>query len=102
MAESAAFEAACTSLEQSSALDRLAARGTIRLALKQAGLEPKTVTAQQLGVVVSRLLPAELSARGVTDPEALCATLARSLEGLASGPAGETPEAVFQRLGGGS
>lgn len=102
MAESAAFETACTCLEQSSSLDRLAARGTIRLAAKQAGFEPKTVTPQQLGVVVKRLLPAELASRGVADPDGLCATIARALESLASGPAAETPEAVFQRLGGGS
>lgn len=102
MAESAAFEAACTSLEGATSLDRLAARGTIRLAVKQAGFEAKTVTAEQLGVVVTRLLSAELSARGIADPDALCATLARMLAGLSSGPAAETPEAVFQRLGGGS
>jgi hypothetical protein len=102
VAESAAFEAACNSLEQSSSLDRLAARGTIRLALKQAGLDAKSVTAQQLVVVVKRLLPAELTSRGVADPDSLCTAIARALEGVAGGAAAETPEAVFQRLGGGS
>jgi hypothetical protein len=52
MADSAAFEAACTRLEESGALDRLAARGTIRLVLKAAGLEPKGVTARELVVAV--------------------------------------------------
>ena len=100
MAESVAFETACTCLEQATSLDRLAARGTIRLAAKQAGFEPKTVSPQQLGVVVKKLLPAELASRGIADPDALCATIARALEGLASGPSAESPEAVFQRLGG--
>ena len=102
MAESAAFEAVCASLEQSSPLDRLAARGTIRLALKQAGLDPKAVTGTQLAVVVKRVLPGELSARGIPDPDALCAVIARALDGLASGALGETPETIFHRLGGGS
>jgi len=101
MAESAAFEAACAALEQSGALDRLAARGTIRLALKQAGLEPRTATARELRVVAGRLLPAELAARGVAEPDAVCAAIAKALEGVESTPASETPDAVFARLGGG-
>lgn len=97
---SPAFEAACSCLEQSSALDRLAARGTIRLALKQAGLDAKTVTARELGVVAQRLLPAELAARGIDEPEALCGRIVRSLEAIGDGGAAQTPEAIFARLAG--
>ena len=100
MADSAAFEAACACLEQSGALDRLVARGTIRLALKAAGLEPKSVTARELAVAVERLLPPELSARGIAEPGAVCASIARALEGVQDGASSETPEAVFARLGG--
>lgn len=100
MAESTAFEAACTSLEENGALDRLAARGTIRLALKEAGLEPKTVTAKELRVVATRLLPRELKSRGVPEPEALAALIARALEGIDEGSRSDTPDAVFARLGG--
>ena len=39
MADSAAFTFVCTTLEESTALDKLEARGTIRLALKEAGLD---------------------------------------------------------------
>jgi len=99
MAESAAFEAACTSIEQSGALDRLAARGTIRLALKQAGLEPRTVTPAQLRVVVEKVLPGELSSRGIDAAADVCARIAKSLEGLGAGTA-DTPETIFARLGG--
>jgi len=99
MAESAAFEAACSSLEQSGALDRLAARGTIRIALKQAGLEPKAVTTSQLRVVLEKLLPGELASRGVTSPAALCARIAAALEGVDPGGRADSPEAVFARLG---
>lgn len=101
MAESAAFEAACSCLEKSGALDRLAARGTIRLALKAGGLDAKTVTPRQLDVVLTRLLPAELTSRGIAAPEDLCARISKALEGLDGGSqAADSPEAIFARLGG--
>jgi hypothetical protein len=99
MAESAAFEAACTCLEESGALDRLAARGTIRIALKQAGLEPKAVTASQLRVVLDKLLPTELTSRGVATPAELCARIRKALEGVEPAKSTESPEAIFARLG---
>ena len=98
MAESAAFEAACTSIEQSGALDRLAARGTIRLALKEAGLEPRTVTPSQLRVVVEKVLPAALTSRGVSASAELCSRIAKSLDGLEAGTRADTPDAIFARL----
>ena len=99
MADSAAFEAACTSLEQASSLDRISARGTIRLALKQAGLEPKTVTARELEVVVTKVLPPELAARDVSAPDVVCAQITKVLRGLDGAVNGaDTPEAVFARL----
>jgi hypothetical protein len=100
MAESAAFEAACTRLEEGGALDRLAARGTIRLVLKKAGLEAKTVTSHALTVAVERLLPAELSARGVAEPAPVCASIAEVLRAVENRAGDDTPEAVFARLGG--
>jgi len=100
MAESAAFEAACACLEQSGALDRLAARGTVRIALKQAGLEPKAVTPSQLGVVLEKLLPAELASRGVASPEELCVRIRKALEGVDGGARADSPEAIFARLAG--
>lgn len=99
MAESAAFEAACACLETSSSLTKLEARGTIRIALKEAGFEAKTATPQVLGAVVRRVLPAELRSLRVSDPEAICTKIAVTLEGMVSEPASETAEAVFKRLG---
>jgi hypothetical protein len=101
MAESQAFDFVCDQLEQGTLLDRLAARGTVRLALKQAGLEAGTVTPDQMVVVVERVLPAELSSRGI-DADAVCSAIRSGLRGMASGPAMETPDAVFKRLGGGA
>ena len=100
MAGSTAFEAASACLEQSSSLTNLEARGTIRLALKEAGFEAKTATARVLTAVVQRVLPAELRSRRIADPDAICARIALALAGLASEPDAETAEAVFERLGG--
>jgi hypothetical protein len=100
MADSAAFEAACACLENSSSLTKIEARGTIRLALKEAGFEAKTATPEVLSAVVRRLLPAELRSRGIADPVAVCTKIALRLEGMVSEPAAETAEAVFKRLGG--
>lgn len=101
MAESSAFSRMCEELETQTSLDRLASRGTVRLALKKAGLEPRAVTSQQMSVVLSKVLPAELASRGVADAEAACRAIASRLETLASSAgAAETPDAVFARLGG--
>lgn len=100
MAESAVFDFVCDKIEQGTALDRLAVRGTVRIALKQAGLEARTVTVQQMGVVLERLLPAELASRGVEGGDALCAKTRAGLASVASSAAVDTPDAVFQRLGG--
>jgi hypothetical protein len=100
MAESAAFEAVCASLEQNSSLDRLEARGTMRLALKQAGLDPKAVTGRQLAAVLEKLLPAELASRGIASPEALCTRIGAALASVDASARTDTPEAIFARLAG--
>ncbi|MCG8589557.1 MAG: hypothetical protein MJE66_09725 [Proteobacteria bacterium] len=101
MADSPAFDFLCNALEQGSALDRLEARGTVRLALKQSGLDPRHVRRDELAVVVEKLLPAELTSRGIDDPEGVCRQLGSALAGFADdGPSGEAPEDVFARLGG--
>ena len=97
---SAAFELACEVLELESSLNRLEARGTIRLALKRAGLEVRTVDRYQMQVVVERILADELTARGV-DPRPVSAALLRRLLRLPDDGASATaPDAVFRKLGG--
>lgn len=103
MADSRAFEWLCGELERSTPLDRLQARGTLRLALKQAGLRSRTVTAVEMEAVVRRALPSELRVRGIQDEGALCRRLALGLaqaELGAQGAEGDSPEAVFRRLAG--
>ncbi len=98
-----AFEWVAARLERETELGRLEARGTVRLALKQAGLEARSVSAWQMQVVLRRVLPEELRRRGVADAGRLCEQLAAGLP--AGEPDGEeerpaTPESIFRRLGG--
>ena len=98
MADSQAFDFVCSELERRTSLNRLEVRGTVRIALKNAGFDG-TVTAAQMKVVLERVLPGELQARGIADPKSHCAAVAAGLS--AARPAdsgGETPEAIFARL----
>ncbi len=98
MADSTAFTALCEALENETTLARLEARGTIRLALRQAGLDAGSVTAAQLAVVVEKILPDELAARGVEAE--VCPRLASALANLTeTADPNDSPEAVFSRLG---
>lgn len=100
MADARAFEFVCDALERETSLDRLAARGTVRLALKQAGLEPRTVTRSQLLVVLEKILPGELTSRGVADAAALCDRLRKGLATVPDEAGAEAADAIFARLGG--
>ena len=101
MADAPAFDWVCSELEQRTPLDRLEARGTVRLALKEAGLDGRSVTAEQMKVVLEKLMPGELEARGVEDAGSLCLTLASGVASLEGGDAAaESPEDVFRRLAG--
>ncbi len=82
-------------------VNRLAARGTLRLALKQGGLAPSSVIGSELAVVVRPILPDELSLRGVADAGPVCDRMTAGLESLEDSPTADTPEVVFSRLGGG-
>jgi hypothetical protein len=99
MADSAAFAAVSTQIEQRTDLDRLESRGTVRLALQKAGLDAASVTPRQMGVVLERVLPGELAGRGVADADGLCRNLASIVSALPEEAAGDTPDMVFQRLG---
>ncbi len=100
MASSTAFEWLCQELEERTSLERLEARGTVRIALKEAGLEAGSVTGGQLAVVLARVLPGELTGRGIEDAESVCQKLAGGLREIPGDPSDhETPEAVFARLG---
>lgn len=101
--DAAAFEWTCAELERSTSLDRLEARGTVRIALKQSGLDVRAVTPEQMKVVIEKVLPDELRARGIDDSDALCSRIARSIQGqgLADDKLELSPDKIFGRLGGG-
>jgi hypothetical protein len=97
----ALFDLAADSLEQHSPFDRLEARGTLRIALKAAGLEPKNLTSTQLQVVFEKVMPEELDSRGVSDMQDVCAAVLADLgsAGGAAADAGATsPDDIFRRL----
>jgi hypothetical protein len=101
MAGSQAFEWLCEAIEAGTSLERLEARGTVRIALKEAGLEARSATPAELAVVVAKILPRELRNRGVGDEDAVCGRLAAGLRNLDVGAqAQDTPDAIFRRLGG--
>jgi len=100
MADAAAFDFVCEQLEARTSLDRLAARGTVRIALKQAGLDSRSVTPEQMAVATEKVLGGELITRGIPNAAALCGELAAKTRKLAESSSGETPDAVFRRLGG--
>jgi hypothetical protein len=97
------FDLAAERLEGSTEMDRLAARGTLRIALKQAGLDAHKLTLPQLRAVFEKLMPKELDARGVSDAAATCRAamdeFARSADSIEiASPT--SPDDVFKRLGG--
>ena len=98
------FDQMAGELERRSALGALEARGTLRLALKRAGLDAGTVSGAQMGVVLERVLPDELRVRGVAAADGVCRALAAALRSThpADGAPPESPESIFRRLAGGS
>ena len=102
MADNAVFAFLADSLERETALDRLEARGTVRLGLKQAGLDARTVTRDQMKVVLRSVLPAELASRGIANETEICARLGAAIDaaGFDEVRDDSSPDAVFARLGG--
>ncbi len=97
----ALFDLAADSLEQHSPFDRLEARGTLRIALKTAGLEPKNLTGTQLQVVFEQVMPGELDSHGVSDVTVVCAAVIADLESVRGGAEdaiATSPDDVFARL----
>ncbi len=97
------FDFAAERLEHHTSFNQLEARGTLRIALKVAGLDAGCVTAGQLCVIFEKVMPTELEKRGVSDARGVCAAV---LADLANAPtrADEAPstdlDEVFGRLGG--
>ncbi|MCH7866160.1 MAG: hypothetical protein IH881_00570 [Myxococcales bacterium] len=99
MAESEIFDYVCEQLDERTTLDRLESRGTVRITLKEAGLDAGTVNVEQMAVVVLRLLPTHLDSRGISDGEGHCQAIEKGLGTLEADVAADTPDGVFERFG---
>lgn len=94
------FERVCDELETRTGLSLLEARGTLRIALKQAGLDPNQVNRNQMMVVLAKVMPHELLTRGIEDGHAVCRALedaVKSAGGGAETDAGERIDGLFRR-----
>jgi hypothetical protein len=96
------FDFVADELERRTDLATLEARGTVRLALKEAGLDARSVTVEQMVVMLRKVMPTEMRSRGVDQPEAVCGAVVKALQAAhpSTGSAGdsESPEAIFRRL----
>jgi hypothetical protein len=100
MADSAAFAFVTQELERLTRMTRDEARGTVRIALRGSGLAASAVRVHELQVVLEKVLPRELASRRIEGSEDLCAEIRSRLGTVRDEAPAETPEAVFQRLGG--
>ena len=97
MADSQVFVWVSSEVAGATTLSDIEARGTVRLALKEAGLEARDVDAKQMRVVLEQVLPQMLDSRGIADAAAICRGMVPRLPREA-GPSGDSPERVFERL----
>ena len=79
MASVGVFDYVCGEIERNTPLDGPITRGTVRLALKEAGLNPDSVDAAGMEVVVEKILPTELAAHRIEGTEELCERLVHTL-----------------------
>jgi hypothetical protein len=94
------FERVCETLEERTDMNRLEARGTVRIALKEAGLDPRHVTSHQMSVVLAQVLPPELLSRGIDDAHAVCQaleTVVKSQGDDVTADAGDRIDGLFRR-----
>jgi hypothetical protein len=97
------FDHAAEQLERHTDLDRLEARGTLRLAVKQAGLDSESLSFRELKAVFENIMPAELEARGIDNTATTCTTIFEEITRTADASTTEETTSVddiFKRLGG--
>ena len=95
------FDVTAQKLEQHTGFSQLEARGTLRIAVKSAGLDPRSLALDELRVVFEKLMPGELEQRGVSDTAGACAAVMRDLESApiaATDSSSSNPDDVFRRL----
>ncbi len=95
------FDLAAEELERQTDWSPLAARGTLRIALKAGGLKPETLRPHQLRVVLKKVMPRELELRGIADPLSVCAAMIKAIKNVDTRKISSDPDDVFRRLAGG-
>lgn len=99
MADSVVFDFVAEELERTTNLDRLEARGMLRVVLRQALFDSKSLTVKQMQLVIDRLLAAHLCRCAVENPESVCEGLTRNLKAKGFGPSlAESPDEIFGRM----
>ena len=96
------FDFVAEQIEECTPLDRLESRGTLRIVLKDSGLDPKTVTSKQFCVVLDSVAPGELESRGVAEARAICTVLIEKIrnESADRWEASHNVDKIFDRLAG--
>lgn len=94
------FDAAAEGLEEHTQFDRLEARGTLRIVLKESGLEVDKITFGELKVVFAKLMPPELEMRAVADAVSVCEAVISRLSSMDQAAVGKSTDEIFGRLGG--
>jgi hypothetical protein len=98
--DSDSFTIVANQLEELSELDRLEARGTIRLAFKKAGVDVASFGLDDLEAVFTNIMPEELEARGCDDARAICDAIVKSLAGDIPEKGSRSRDEIMRRLGG--
>lgn len=102
MPNSPVFEWVAHELEAATALSRLEARGTVRLALQELGLTVRGVARSPMQFTLDRVLPRLLKSRNIADADAVCQRISKDLASADLPLGHESPEDIFARLGGDS
>ena len=99
MADVKLFELVAEQLERLTDMSRLEARGTLRLALKEALFDPERIVPSEMKAVVQKVLLGELEVRRIERPERVCESLVALIEDLAfASTQPDSADEIFGRL----
>ncbi len=97
------FDLVAQEIENRCQLTTIQVRGTLRIAIKDAGLDPKLITTRQMTVILNKVLGQHLIRRGIEAEQSkqICATIVSTItEADLPDPTGieRLPESLFERL----
>jgi hypothetical protein len=97
--DSDSFTIVADRLRELSELDRLEARGTIRLAFKKAGVDVACFGLEDLQAIFATIMPEELEIRGCEDTRGICDAIIQSLKGRVPEKATQPRDEIMRRMG---